>query len=231
MNKVLLAVSAHPDDIEFSSGGTMFKFKKLGYDIYFIVATNGENGFKIDHEPRAERVRTRHKEQLNAAKILGVKKVFFLNYKDCYLPYSDELREKIALIIKKVKPEVIFSFDPANKSFESVNLLHRDHRVIAEAAFDAVFAARNRYLLKGEPHAVRKFWFFGTDKPNYYENITGFIKDKIKLIEEHRSQFSDHKSMRDWVKTHLSQYTKKYKYSEKFRIVNITQPFVNDKKV
>ena len=226
MNKVLLAVSAHPDDIEFSSGGTMLKFKKLGYEIYFIVATNGENGFKIGHRPKADRIKTRHKEQLKAAKILGVKKVFFLNYKDCYLKYTDKLREQIARIIKKVKPEIVFSFDPANKTFESVNLLHRDHRVIAEAAFDSVFAARNRYLLKGEPHAVQKFWFFGSDKPNYFENITGYINDKIKLIEAHRSQFSEHKSMSDWVKTHLSQYTKKYKYSEKFRIVNITQPFV-----
>ncbi len=226
MNKVLLAVSAHPDDIEFSSGGTMFKFKKMGYDIYFIVATNGENGFKVNHKPRSERVKIRNKEQLNAAKILGVRKVFFLNYKDCYLKYTDELRNKISLIIKKVKPEIIFSFDPANKSFESVNILHRDHRVIAEAVFDSVFAARNRYLLKGEPHSVQKFWFFGTDKPNHYENITGYINNKIKLIEAHRSQFSEHKSMSLWVKTHLSQYSKKYKYSEKFRILSITQPFV-----
>lgn len=230
MNKVLLAVSAHPDDIEFSSGGTMFKFKKLGYDIYFIVATNGENGFKIAHKSRADRVKIRHNEQLKAAKILGVKKVFFLNYKDCFLKYDDKLREQIALIIKKVKPEIVFSFDPANRSFESVNLLHRDHREIAEAAFDAVFAARNRYLLAGEPFAVQKFWFFGPDKPNHFENITSYIKDKINLIEAHRSQFSDHKAMSDWVKTHLSQYTKKYKYSEKFRIVNITQPFVKEKK-
>jgi len=227
-NKVLLAISAHPDDIEFACGGTMFRFKKLGYDIFLIVATNGENGFKIAHKPRVARVKTRHKEQLMAAKIIGVKKVFFLNYKDCYLKYDDKLRAQIALIIKKVKPEIIFSFDPANKSFESVNLLHRDHRVIAEAAFDAVFAARNRYLLPGEVHSVKKFWFFGCDKPNHFENITPYINDKIKLIEAHRSQFSDHKSMSGWVKTHLSQYTKKYKYSEKFRIVTITQPFVKE---
>ncbi len=227
-NKVLLAISAHPDDIEFAAGGTMFKFKKLGYDIYFIVATNGENGFKIDHKPRSVRVKTRHNEQLMAAKILGVKKVFFLNHKDCFLKYDDKLREQIAVIIKKVKPEIIFSFDPSNKSFESVNLLHRDHRVIAEAVFDAVFAARNRYLIPGISHSVKKFWFFGCDKPNHFENITSLINDKIKLIEAHRSQYSEHNSMSDWVKKHLSQYTKKYKYSEKFRIVNISQPFVKE---
>lgn len=227
-NKKLLAVSAHPDDIEFSCGGTMFKFKKQGYEIYFLVATNGENGFKIGHKPRSERVKSRHKEQLKAAGLLGVKKVFFLNYRDCYLKYDDKLREQIALVIKKVKPEIIFSFDPSNRTFESVNLLHRDHRVISEAVFDAVFAARNRYLLPGETHSVSKFWFFGCDRPNHYENITGEINNKIKLIEAHRSQFHDHDSMQKWVKVHLSQYTNKFKYSEKFRIVNITQPFTGE---
>lgn len=228
LNKVLLAVSAHPDDIEFSCGGTMFKFVEQGYDIYFVVATNGENGFKIDHKPKSLRIKTRHNEQLAAAKLLGVKKVFFLNYRDCLLPNDDGLRIKLAKIIKKVKPGIVFTFDPANRSFESVNLLHRDHRAISEASFDAVFAARNRYLLPGEPHTVKQFWFFGPDKPNHYENITKYIEKKISLIEKHHSQFSDHKSMSDWVKSHLSSYTKKYKYSEKFRIVNITVPFVRE---
>lgn len=229
IRKVILAISAHPDDIEFAAGGTMFKFKELGYDIYLIVATNGENGFKIDHKPREVRVKTRHNEQLNAAKILGVKKIFFLNYRDCYLKNDNILRMKIGKIIKKVKPEIIFTFDPSNRSFESVNLLHRDHRVISEASFDAVFAARNRYLLPGEPHSVKQFWFFGCDKPNKFVNITGLIKQKIELIGAHRSQFSDHKTMEKWVKEHLSSYTKKYKYSEKFRVVNITQPFVMER--
>lgn len=226
MKKVLLAVSAHPDDIEFAAGGTMFNFAQKGYDIYFIVATNGENGFKIDHKPKSQRVKIRHKEQLNAAKILGVKNVFFLNYRDCYLENSNELREKIAKIIKKVRPEIIFTFDPANRAFESVNLNHRDHRVIGEAVFDAVFAARNRYMLPGESCAVKYFYFFGPDKPNHYENITGQIGRKIELIEAHRSQWDDKKTMESWVKKHLSNYTKKYKYSEKFRVVEITKPFV-----
>lgn len=224
-NKVILAVSAHPDDIEFSCGGTMFRFKEQGYEIYFVIATNGENGFKIGHKPRIERIRIRHKEQLNAAKQLGVKKVFFLNYKDCFLENTNELRVKLVRIIKKVRPEIVFTFDPANRTFESVNLNHRDHRAIGEAVFDAVFAARNRYFSSGESFSVKYFHFFGSDKPNYFENITRYITKKIELIEAHRSQYSDHDSMAKWVKKHLSQYSRKYKYSEKFRIVEITKPF------
>jgi len=225
MTKTLLAVSAHPDDIEFAAGGTMFKFKDDGYDIYLIVATNGENGFKISHKPKKERVEIRYKEQMKASKLLGVKKVFFLNYRDCYLRNDEELRDKIARIIKKVKPYIVFSFDPGNHRFESINLNHHDHRVIAEAAFDAVFAARNRYIMKGESHAVEKFYFYGTEKPNHYENITKYIDKKINLIKQHRSQYYDEESMAKWVKEHLSSYTKKYKFSERFRIVKIVQPF------
>jgi len=225
MGKIILAVSAHPDDIEFSCGGTLFKFRDKGYELYYIVATNGENGFKIGHKPKAERIKTRYKEQINAAKLLGVKKVFFLHYKDGLLPNNTELRVKIAKIIKKVKPNIIFTFDPANKSYESVNLNHTDHRVIGEAVFDAVFAARNRYMLPGVSHAVEQFYFFGCDKPSHFENITKQIKQKISLIKEHRSQFYEEKGMEEWVKEHLSSYTKKFKYSERFRIVKIYQPF------
>lgn len=226
MNKVILAISAHPDDVEFSCSGTLFKFREKGYEIYFVVATNGENGFKIGHKPRNERVKVRHSEQLNAAKILGVRKVFFLKYRDCFLENSDSLRAKLVRIIKKVKPEIVFTFDPANKSFESINLNHRDHRIIAEAAFDAVFAARNRYVYPGGSVEVKDFYFFGTNAPNHFENITKFINKKIEMIKAHRSQYDDYNSMCKWVKKHLSQYTKKFRYSEKFRIVKITKPFV-----
>src|SRR4030095_367032 len=225
MSKVILGVSAHPDDLEFACGGTLSKFRKKGYNVYFVIATNGENGFKVSHKPKKIRIKTRNKEQLNAAKILGVKKVFFLNYRDGYLTYTDDLRAKLARIIKKVKPEIVITFDPSNKSFESINWSHRDHRAIAEATFDAVFAARNRYMFPGDSHAVSYFYFFGPDKPNHFEDISEYIDKKIKLIEAHRSQYSDYESMAVWVREHLSNYTDKYKYSEKFRIVEIKKPF------
>jgi LmbE family N-acetylglucosaminyl deacetylase len=225
MSKVILAISAHPDDTEFSAGGTLFKFKEKGYEIYYVVATNGENGFKIAHKPKKDRVLTRYKEQMNSARLLGVKKVFFLHYRDGFLRNTPELRRRLAKIIKKVKPAIILTFDPANRSFESVNLNHRDHREIGEAAFDAVFAARNRYMLPGDSHSVDCFWFYGCDKPDHFENITKYINKKISLIKEHRSQFYDFKGMEEWVKEHLSSYTRKYKYSERFRIVKIYQPF------
>ncbi len=224
-SKKILAVGAHPDDIEFSCTGTMLKFKGKGYKIYYIVATNGENGFKRGYKSKSQRIKIRHREQLNAAKRLGAEKVFFLNYRDGFLPNNNELRQKIVKAIKKVKPEIIFTFDPANKSFDSINLNHRDHRNIAESVFDAVFAARNKYIYPGGSHAVSYFYFFGTDSGKHYENITNYINKKLEILKEHKSQFEDFETASEWVKNYVSKFTKKYKYSERFRVVKIEQVF------
>jgi len=227
MSKTILAIGAHPDDIEFSCTGTLLKLKEKGYQIYYIIATNGENGFKIKHKPTKQRIQIRHHEQLNAAEKLGVKEVFFLNYRDGYLIYNNELREKLVKIIKKVKPEIIFSFDPANRDFESINLNHRDHRNIGEAVFDSVFAARNRYMYPGELHSISYFYFFGTNihLANHFENITKYIEKKLEILKEHKSQFDDFEKAADWVKSYVSGFSKKYKYSERFRLVKVEQVF------
>jgi LmbE family N-acetylglucosaminyl deacetylase len=221
----ILAVGAHPDDIEFSCTGTLRKFIEKGRDVYYIVATNGENGFKIAHKPRRQRIEIRHKEQLNAARKLGVKKVFFLGYKDGFLKNDDGLREKLVQIIKKVKPEIIFSFDPANRTYKNINLQHRDHRNIGKGVFDAVFAAKNRYMYPGKLHQVKILFFYSSEKPDYFENITNYINLKLNVLKEHKSQFSDFGKVEKWVKTYLSKFTKKYKYSEAFRLIEIEQIF------
>src|SRR5205085_571060 len=209
MSKTILAIGAHPDDIEFSCTGTLLKLREQGYEIYYVIATNGENGFKIDHKPKKQRIQIRYNEQLNSAKILDVKEIFFLNYQDGFLAYTDMLREKLVKIIKKIKPEIIFTFDPANRDFESINLNHRDHRNIGEAVFDAVFAARNRYMYPGEPHGISWFYFFGTNPKlaNHYENITKYIDKKLEILREHTSQFSDFDKVAEWVKNDISKYT------------------------
>lgn len=221
----ILAAGAHPDDIEFSCTGILRKFIEMGWNVYYIVATNGENGFKIGHKPRKQRIEIRRREQLNAAQKLGVKKVYFLGYKDGFLKNDDGLRKKLVQIIKRVKPEIIFTFDPANRTYENINLQHRDHRNIGKAVFDAVFAAKNRYMYPGNPCKVGYLYFYGSEKPNYFENIAKYINLKLDVLKEHNSQFSDFGKVENWVKTYLSKFSKKYKYSEAFRIIKIEQIF------
>ena len=223
--KTVLAVGAHPDDIEFSCTGLLMKLIERGYEVYYAIATNGENGFKVGSKTRKQRIVIRCREQLNAARMLGVKKVYFLGFKDGFLENNNELRKKLVKIIKTVRPEIIFSFDPANRTYENINLQHRDHRNIGKAVFDAVFAAKNKYMYPGKPHKVGYFYFFGAEEPDYFENITGYIDKKLEILKEHKSQFSDFNKVEDWVKTFLSKFTGKCKYSEAFRVIKVEQIF------
>lgn len=224
LSKIVLAFAAHPDDLEFTCTGTLFKLKKKGYEIIYIIATNGENGFKVKQNISAsERSSVRIKEQLKVAEKLGVKDVLFLGYTDGFLTYTEELRSRLVEIIKKYKPEIIFSFDPANRDFNNLNLLHRDHRVLAEVVFDACFAAKNLHMYSGERHQVKTIYFFGSNKPNYFVDISEIIEFKLELLSCHKSQFPEFSRVENYIKNIVSKETTKYQYSEAFRILEIEQ--------
>jgi LmbE family N-acetylglucosaminyl deacetylase len=128
MTKTLLAVLAHPDDESFGLGGTLALYASKGYDTYLVCATRGEvgtvdeehlNGFKDIAELRTA-------ELDRAAKILGLKAVFFLDYRDSGMPGTeenkhplaqinhsvDEVAGKVVKYIREVKPDVVLTFDP-----------------------------------------------------------------------------------------------------------------------
>ena len=223
--KILLAIAAHPDDLEFGCSMIVRKLVKEGYTAYYLIATTGENGCKKNIRTRKERIELRKKEQLTAAKKLGVKKVIFWNERDGFLHYDDNLRKKLTLLIKKLRPEIVFSFDPANTQFDNLNLFHRDHRNIALAAFDACFAAKNDYIYPSKygMHKVDKIFFFGTDKPNFHLNITKDIGFKLDVLASHKSQFSDFKEFTGYFKEYIAGSSKKYKYSESFRVIEVVK--------
>ena len=128
MPKTILAVLAHPDDESFGLGGTLALYAQRGYDTYLVCATRGEagtvdaehlNGFKDTAELRTV-------ELQRAAKILGLKEVFFLGYRDSGMPGTeenkhpqaqinhsvDEVAGKVVKYIRELKPDVVITFDP-----------------------------------------------------------------------------------------------------------------------
>jgi LmbE family N-acetylglucosaminyl deacetylase len=224
LKKSIVGFAAHPDDLEFTCTGTLSKMKASGYEINYVIVTNGSNGFKIESkwEPK-ERIEIRIREQLEVARKLGVNEVVFLDYSDGFLTYTEDLRSQLVGIIKKYQPEIVFSFDPANRDYDNLNLFHRDHRVLSEVVYDACFAAKNRYMYPGKPHQVKKVYFYGSNNPNHFEDITKSIDFKLELLACHQSQFPDFKKVADFIKIKLSKGTKKYKYSEAFRILEVEQ--------
>jgi LmbE family N-acetylglucosaminyl deacetylase len=173
----LLAVLAHPDDETFGMGGTLAKYAHEGVDVYLVCATRGEVGemdptFLKGFNSPAER---REYELKCAAENLGLKEVIFLNYRDSGMPGSEhnnhpnalfaadlaKVSEEIVQIIRKLKPDVVITFDPIG------GYRHPDHIKVHEATLQAFkLAADPEYkdLVDQSPYQVKKLYFHSIPK-------------------------------------------------------------------
>ena len=224
--KSVLAVGAHPDDIDFGASGTIAKFAEEGADTYYLICTDGSRGSsdpKMTHKRLAE---IRKKEQENAGKVLGIKKVFFLNHTDTQLVSDLTLKEDIVRIIRTVKPNIVITMDPTffySTEFGFVN--HTDHRAAALATMDACFPlSRDRLTFLNhekeglKPHRVEELWLVSFGRVGHLVDISKTFKKKIKALELHKSQFEDFKKIEKMMtgRAKMLGKTKKYKFAESF---------------
>lgn len=132
--KVVLAVGAHPDDIDIGCSGSISKWVRQGAKAYYLVLTDSSKGSENLKIPDKKLTKIRHLEQRKAANLLCVKKVFFLDFVDGELENTPALRQKIVEIIRKVKPTTVICFDPTlvyDPKRQFIN--HPDHRVCGQA--------------------------------------------------------------------------------------------------
>ena len=221
--KELICFGAHADDIEFGCMGTVIQHLREGWRARFVILTNGENGFKMGEAPPADRVRIRKEEQLEVGRRLGLEEIIFLDYPDGFLEYTEDLRRRIVEILKTYRPQKVFSFDPANREYDNLNLFHRDHRIAGEAVFDACFAAKNLWMYPGDAHRVEEIFFFGSHKPDRYTDIEDVIDLKLELLACHRSQFPDFGRVEKFVRKTMSKIHDTYEYTEGFRVLKVEQ--------
>jgi N-acetyl-1-D-myo-inositol-2-amino-2-deoxy-alpha-D-glucopyranoside deacetylase len=140
---VILSVLAHPDDESFGMGGTLALYSRRGADVYLVCATRGEVGTVDDEHMQgfASTGEMRESELRCAAGHLGLKAVFFLDYRDSGMPGSpenrhpdaqvahplDEVAGKVVKYIRELKPDVVLTFDPIG------GYRHPDHIHIHQA--------------------------------------------------------------------------------------------------
>lgn len=223
--KKVLVFSAHPDDIDFGCAGTAAKSVDAGKTVVYCIITNGEKGIRDPNISPAQITAIRKSEQREAAEVVGVKRVLFLGEIDGELENTNELRGKIVQVIRAEKPDIVFSFDPGNQSFDSFYRFHRDHRVAAAAVFDAVYPASSSHAFfreLGLPHQVREVWFFGAEKPDIFVDISSTFNKKVLALKKHGSQIKDTKEMEKRVRSHAKKAARKAKnkgmqYAESFR--------------
>ncbi len=207
--KTVLCIAAHPDDNEFSVAGTVAKWARQGREIIFVLVTSGDAGTNEPNANLEELMQTRERECWEAAKILGVKEIVFLRYRDGVLEPTLELRRDLTRVIRKYKPDIVMCGDPTQRWFGHGYLNHPDHRAVASAALDAVFpSAETRYifpelLAEGlEPHKVKEvFISFGTGADTWVD-IADTIDLKCAALKAHVSQIGQgewiDKQMREW---------------------------------
>ncbi len=159
----ILAIGAHPDDIEFGCGGTLIKYAKEGHNVYFLVLTMGGVG----GNPRI-----RKKEQEEAVKFMKAKQVFWGGFRDTELPGNRSVISAIEDVINKTEPGIVF--------FNYPDDTHQDHRVIAQASTSAA-----RYVKEVLYYEVPTSQNF---QPNIFVNIADVLDKKLELLEVHASQ-------------------------------------------
>lgn len=186
-----LSIGAHPDDVEFGSGGTLAKWAASGTVVHHLVMTDGSKGTWDVDADTLSLVSLREQEQRNAASRLGATgTVTFLGYVDGELRHSDEAVDRVARVIRTLQPSVVLTHDPWKRY-----RLHPDHRNTGFIVCDAIVAARDPHFLKHHladgltHHRPDALLLWEADEPNHVEDITTSSATKIAALEEHRSQF------------------------------------------
>ena len=191
--KRLMAVSAHPDDMEFGAGATITKWIREGWEGCLVICTDGGKGTSDSNMDLQDLIATRESEARAAALALGIHDVVLIGYPDGDLENTRELREQIVRQIRRFRPDVVFTFDPYRRSHN-----HRDHRNAGQATFDAVYPYARDYhhfpnLAKNEglaPHIVGEIYAW-SDEPDTWVDVTEHVDGKVAALREHKSQISN----------------------------------------
>jgi LmbE family N-acetylglucosaminyl deacetylase len=207
----VLAITAHPDDVDFSAAGTVARWTEAGLEVVYCIVTDGDAGGFDEDFPRAEMPALRRAEQVAAAKCVGVHDVRFLGYPDGRVEATLDLRRDLARVIRQVRPDRVLSPSP-ERSYVRIGIGHPDHRAVGAAALDAVYPdARNPFafpeLRERESLAawtVREVWIAGGPDPNHYVDVTGTYRRKLAALRAHESQTGHMPDLAERIRTRLA---------------------------
>jgi bacillithiol biosynthesis deacetylase BshB1 len=174
----LLAIAAHPDDVELTCGGTLLKMAQLGYKTGILDLTAGEMGSRGTVETRA-------KEAAKAAKLLGVQWRETLSVPDSDVQPARQHKMRLAAVIRQLQPRtVIIPYWEAR---------HPDHYNASTLAYEGCFLAGLRQLpLDGEPHRPFKIIYstaYANVRPTFVVDITAQYERRRRAILAFGSQF------------------------------------------
>jgi LmbE family N-acetylglucosaminyl deacetylase len=228
--KRAMSIHAHPDDQEFSIGGTLAKWAQAGCEIISVIITSGDSGSNDpakDGSHKSELAALREQEQLAANAILGIPHTVFLRYPDGELEPTIALRKELTRLIRQYKPDTVSTGNPQAWFYGDEYVNHPDHRAAAQAACEAVFPSAGSRLMFAdllaagyEPHEVRRLYIHGPEIANTWVDISETIDLKIKALQQHVSQIDPDevgKWMTEWAEEEGKE--KGIKYAESYKVM------------
>ena len=225
----VLAISAHPDDLEFGAAGTLAKWVDEGAELTICIVTDGSTGTQ-DRELMGERLaEIRRGEAEEAAKIIGATDLLWLGYPDGYVEYTLELRRELARVFRKYRPHRFVVMDPI-PTVAGRFINHPDHRAVGQASLDVSMTAGttpghfSELLDEGlEPwRGLREVWIQGPGVKATAVDISATIDRKIAALHCHRSQIGDPEQVTAWVRSRTAEQGEPfgYEYAETFDVIS-----------
>ncbi|MBP5152290.1 MAG: PIG-L family deacetylase [Lachnospiraceae bacterium] len=200
-----LFIGPHPDDIEIGAGATVSRLVSLGKKVSFLICLDGRFGFENAPEGTTpdEMASIRRKESIEAAKVLGVTDVRFLELSDGGLYSKADLYDGMMRVVGEVGADIIFAPDP-----DTGAECHEDHLNVGNCAKNIAFFAPFKDITGAhgaKPCDVRAIGFYMTAKPNRYLGTSKVHRLKqIESILRHQSQYPAGCEAFKGIKTYLA---------------------------
>lgn len=229
-DKRVLAVMAHPDDVDFGAAGTVARWVDEGWQVRYVIVTSGQKGGADPSADPQEYGAMREAEQRAAAAAVGVTDVVFLRWCDSELVDSPDLRRDVAREFRRHRPHRLLTMDPGLILTDTF-LNHPDHRLVGTIALDTTLTGGTTgaifpelVLQEGlEPwRELRDIWIAGPAGGDTVVDITGVLDRKWRALEAHASQLGD-TDVRALLRPGLAERGRPhgYAYAESFRVVRL----------
>lgn len=185
----VLAVVAHPDDLEYGATAAVAKWTDQGHEVIYVLATRGEAG--IDAIPPEECGPLREEEQRRSAAIVGVETVDFLGFADGVLVANLDLRRALVAEIRRYQPDTVLTINHRESwSPDGGSINSADHRALGSALLDAVADAGNRWIFPevgSGPHQVERVLVAGSIRSGHTIDVTGYVEPAIASLAAHEA--------------------------------------------
>jgi LmbE family N-acetylglucosaminyl deacetylase len=183
----VLAIGAHPDDIEFGCGASLAQWARAGAHVELAVLTDGSKGTWDPMCDLAALVAARQEEQRAASRTLGAAGVHFVGAVDGELTADRATIERVCALVRAARPDLVLGHDPWKRY-----RLHPDHRRAGELLVEGIVAARDPHFFPGAgaPHRPSRLLLFEAQDIDHVEVVDDAAIDaKVAALLCHRSQW------------------------------------------